>query len=124
MIACSQNVEIEQSMRLFEKGVEIIPCLTKAGQIDIPDLLARLADHGVNRVMFEGGAKIAEALIADNLIDELAIFKAPHNIGKKGTPAFAGTTLHKIVKRLSLRKKARLKVGRDELSLYHRHAKG
>jgi len=124
MIACSQNVEIEQSMRLFEKGVEIIPCRTKAGQIDLSDLLTRLADHGINRVMFEGGAKIAEALIEDNLVDELAIFKAPHKIGKNGTPAFAGTTLHKIVKRLSWRKKTQLKVGCDDLSLYHRPIKG
>lgn len=124
MIACSQNIEIEQSMKLFEKGVEIIPCRTKAGQIDLSDLLTRLADHGVNRVMFEGGAKIAEALIEDNLIDELAIFKAPHKIGENGTPAFAGTTLRKIIKRLSLRKKAQLKVGCDELSLYQRAIKG
>ena len=124
MIACSQNVEIEHSVRLFEKGVEIIPCRTKAGQIDLSDLLTRLADHGINRVMFEGGARIAEALIEDNLVDELAIFKAPHKIGQFGTPAFAGTRLHKIVKRLSLREKSRLKVGCDDLSLYHRSIKG
>ncbi len=124
MIACSQEVEIEQGMRLFEKGVEIIPCRTKSGHIDLSDLLARLADHGVNRVMFEGGAKIAEALIEDNLIDELAIFKAPHNIGDIGVPAFAGSTLHQIVKSLSLRKKSQLKVGCDDLTLYHRSKKG
>ncbi len=124
MIACSQNVEIDQSMKLFEKGVEIIPCRTKAGQIDLSDLLTRLADHGINRAMFEGGAKIAEALIEDNLIDELAIFKAPHSIGKNGKPAFAGTTLHKVTKRLFLRKKCRFNVGRDQLTLYRRSIKG
>jgi len=124
MIACAQNVEIEHSMKLFEKGVEIVPCHTRAGRIDLSDLLARLADHGINRVMFEGGAGIAEALIEDNLIDELAIFKAPRNIGKKGTPAFTGTSVHKITKRLSLRKKCKLKVGCDDLSLYHRQVKG
>ncbi len=124
MIACSQDVEIEQSLKLYEKGVEIIPCAVKAGRIDLPQLLAKLADHGINRALFEGGARIAEALIEDQLIDELAIFKAPHRIGKKGTPAFAGTTLAKVVKRLSLIKDYKLDVGGDELTLYHRRIEG
>ncbi len=124
MIACSQDVEIEQSLKLFEKGVEIIPCAVKAGRVDLSDLLAKLADHGVNRVLFEGGAKIAAALIEDQLIDQLAIFKAPHTIGEKGSPAFASTTLNEVTKQLSLVEDYKLDVGGDQLTLYHRIIKG
>jgi len=123
MIACSLDVEIEQSMKLYEKGIEIIPCNVKDGRVDLADLLAKLADHGINRTLFEGGAKIADTLIKARLIDELAVFKAPYRIGKKGTPAFATTTLHKTVKLLGMRKTSKLKVGDDELSLYHKRDK-
>jgi len=124
MIACSQDVEIEQSLKLFEKGVEIIPCADKAGRVDLIDLLAKLADHGVNRVLFEGGAKIAATLIENHLIDHLAIFKAPHKIGEKGTPAFASTTLKQVTKQLSLVEDYKLDVGGDQLTLYHRAIEG
>jgi diaminohydroxyphosphoribosylaminopyrimidine deaminase / 5-amino-6-(5-phosphoribosylamino)uracil reductase len=119
MIACSQDVEIEQSLKLFEKGVEIIPCADKAGRVDLTDLLAKLAAHGVNRVLFEGGAKIAAALIEDQLIDQLAIFTAPFDIGVKGTPAFASITLDEVTKQLSLVEDYKLNVGGDQLTLYH-----
>lgn len=123
MIACSQEVEIEQSLKLYEKGVEIIPCAVKSGHIDLSDLLAKLADHGVNRSLFEGGAEIAATLAAERLIDELAIFQAPHIIGEKGTPAFASMRVNEVVKQLSLVEEYKLDVGGDEMTLYHRRMK-
>ncbi len=120
MIACSQDVEIDRSLEFYEKGVEIIPCADKAGQVDLTDLLAKLANHGINRVLVEGGAGIAATLIADQLIDELAIFKAPHEIGNIGTPAFDGTTLSKVVEKLSLVEECKIDLGCDQLTLYHR----
>jgi len=123
MIACSQDVEIEQSLKLYEKGVEIIPCAIKAGRIDFSDLLMKLADHGINRALFEGGAEVAETLTENRLIDELVIFKATRKIGKMGTRAFASTSLSEVVKQLSLIEEYKLDVGGDEMTLYHRRMK-
>lgn len=120
MIMCSQNIEINKSLKLLEKGVEVIPCSLKSDRVDLTDMLSKLADHGINRLLVEGGAKIAEALVDDRLVDELAIFKAPIDIGPEGTAAFASRTLSGVVKKLSMVEDYKLKIGPDELNLYHR----
>ena len=54
------------------------------GRLDMADALARLAKRGISRLMSEGGARLAENLLQDGLVDELVILESPHNLGSGG----------------------------------------
>jgi diaminohydroxyphosphoribosylaminopyrimidine deaminase/5-amino-6-(5-phosphoribosylamino)uracil reductase len=49
------------------------------------DLLAALAQRGLLEILFEGGPTLAGALLADDLIDRVALFVAPLVVGR-GAP--------------------------------------
>ena len=47
-------------------------------------VLADLAARGMTRVLLECGPKLAAAFLADDLVDELALFTAPHEVAMQG----------------------------------------
>ncbi len=59
------------------------------GGIDLAAALAALAERGITRLLVEGGARLAAALLRAGLVDRLAWFHAPLLIGGDGTPAIA-----------------------------------
>ena len=91
---------------------------TAEGRVDLPDAMAKLARRGINRVMAEGGAILARALLDDDLVDEVALFRAPMTIGGEGVDAIAGLPLSVIPDRFKLI--AQETLGSDALSLYGR----
>ena len=73
---------------LRECGVDVIEVAAK--DTGIPDLQAGLeilAARGITRLMVEGGAHLAAALIQADLVDRLEWFRAPSLIGADGIPA-------------------------------------
>ena len=73
---------------LRECGVEVIA--VAARDTGIPDMQAGLeimAQRGVTRLLVEGGAHLAAALIRADLVDRLEWFRAPSLIGADGVPA-------------------------------------
>ncbi len=56
-------------------------------QIDLAVVMKMLADSGVTRVLVEGGAHLAAALLRRGLVDRLVWFRAARLIGGDGLPA-------------------------------------
>jgi diaminohydroxyphosphoribosylaminopyrimidine deaminase/5-amino-6-(5-phosphoribosylamino)uracil reductase len=55
--------------------------------VDLSAALAKLADRGITRVLVEGGAQLAAALLRADLVDRIAWFHAPAVMGGDGWPA-------------------------------------
>ncbi|HEY7764675.1 MAG TPA: bifunctional diaminohydroxyphosphoribosylaminopyrimidine deaminase/5-amino-6-(5-phosphoribosylamino)uracil reductase RibD, partial [Aestuariivirgaceae bacterium] len=71
-----------------QAGAEIISCPAIApGRVELAGGLERLAERGVNRLLVEGGANLAAQLIAEDLVDEIALFTSPKKLGAQGVPA-------------------------------------
>ena len=68
-----------QAQALAAAGVEVV----RAG--GLRDGLAQLADRGLVEILCEGGPTLAAALLADGLVDRVAIFVAPLVVGR-GAP--------------------------------------
>ena len=49
-----------------------------------PAALQDLAAHGMTRAMLECGPTLAAAFLQDDLVDELALFRAPHDVAMTG----------------------------------------
>ncbi len=75
--------------RVFEEcGVRVIAVApNEPGTIDMPGAFAVLAEHGLTRVLVEGGGRLAATLLRDDLVDHLQWFRAPSIIGGDGVAA-------------------------------------
>ncbi|MGH2461022.1 MAG: RibD family protein, partial [Chloroflexota bacterium] len=59
----------------------LIAARNPRGQVDLPDLLARLAARDVGSILVEGGRGLITAMLQDRLADRLVICIAPKVIG-------------------------------------------
>lgn len=63
------------------------------GEAWLADCLALLAVEGVGRMMVEGGARTLAAFLEDGLVDQLAVFMCPRELGPGALPALPGRQL-------------------------------
>ncbi len=106
---------------LKSTGATIVHCgATLNGKVDLHDAMQRLGGRGVNRVLAEGGAHMAKALVEEDLVDELALFTAPGDIGEGGLAAFAGIPVSTITSSPKFRARRHAFVGEDKLAVYER----
>jgi diaminohydroxyphosphoribosylaminopyrimidine deaminase/5-amino-6-(5-phosphoribosylamino)uracil reductase len=68
-------------------GAELIACQPGEPGVDLADALRNLAARGLTRLLVEGGAHIAAALLRADLVDRIAWFHAPSIMGGDGWPA-------------------------------------
>jgi diaminohydroxyphosphoribosylaminopyrimidine deaminase/5-amino-6-(5-phosphoribosylamino)uracil reductase len=68
---------------LEERGIGIDRS-TGRGPLDLRAVLERLAAHARSRVFCEGGPTLASALLAQGLVDEAVVFRAPKPLGRRG----------------------------------------
>jgi diaminohydroxyphosphoribosylaminopyrimidine deaminase/5-amino-6-(5-phosphoribosylamino)uracil reductase len=80
----------ERRAALAGCGVEIIDVPARSGgETDLAAALAALAKKGITRVLVEGGATLAAALVRADLVDRIVWFRAPTLIGGDGLPALS-----------------------------------
>ncbi len=89
-------------------GVEPIEVpVSRSSELDLGAALAELGRRGLTRILAEGGARLAGALLEADLVDRLAWFHAPCLLGGDGLPAVEAFGVAKLAaaprfKRLSL----------------------
>jgi diaminohydroxyphosphoribosylaminopyrimidine deaminase/5-amino-6-(5-phosphoribosylamino)uracil reductase len=90
------------------------------GGLDLPYLLRALGRRGVTRVLAEGGAGLAAALLRQGLVDRLVWFHAPAVMGGDGHPATEGLRLAALSAMPRFRRTALRAIGDDMLSEFER----
>jgi diaminohydroxyphosphoribosylaminopyrimidine deaminase/5-amino-6-(5-phosphoribosylamino)uracil reductase len=80
------------------------------------DALGQMA--GINRLLVEGGARVARRFIEAGLVDEVQIFRSPVVLGPQGVDALAGLALEKALGSYARREEEML--GVDRLSVYEK----
>lgn len=91
-----------------------------AGGLDLPSLLRALGRRGVTRVLAEGGAGLAAALLRQGLVDRLVWFHAPAVMGGDGHPALEGLRLAALSAMPRFHRTAQRAIGDDMLSEFER----
>jgi diaminohydroxyphosphoribosylaminopyrimidine deaminase/5-amino-6-(5-phosphoribosylamino)uracil reductase len=89
LLACTLAAPPDRMAALQRAGAEIVRCRTRAGRVDLKDLLRRLAGRGLTSMLVEGGARIHGSFLTGALWDELYLFVAPKLAGKDA-PSWAG----------------------------------
>jgi diaminohydroxyphosphoribosylaminopyrimidine deaminase/5-amino-6-(5-phosphoribosylamino)uracil reductase len=81
LIACAVE-DAEREQRLTAKGAEVLRIPNERGKVDLPALMKRLAERGINEVHVEAGFKLNGSLVSAGVVDELLVYLAPMLIGE------------------------------------------
>jgi diaminohydroxyphosphoribosylaminopyrimidine deaminase/5-amino-6-(5-phosphoribosylamino)uracil reductase len=88
--------------------------------VDDAEALTQLAADGIQRVLVEGGGKLAASLIAGGLVDHLEWFRAPMVLGEEGRPSVAALALSRLADAPRFTRVALRELGPDVWESYER----
>ena len=119
ILLTAEDAQEERAASLTALGATIIRGpRDQAGNLDLVEGLARLAQFGLTSILCEGGAGIAGALLRGGLVDRLAWHRAPILLGDNGLPALRGLGLDRLADAPHLRMIAREQYDDDVLETY------
>lgn len=92
LVLVGETCDVARRRRLERSGatVESVPIDRQTGRVDLRAVIHVLARRGILRVLCEGGATLAGALVRWGLVDELLLMYAPRIIGADGLAAIGG----------------------------------
>ena len=102
-------------------GVQLLAVGGTPSGVDLHAGLRALGDHGITRLLVEGGAQIAAALLRDGLVDRIAWFHAPAIMGGDGWPAVQPFGMHRLDAMPRFVCRHVMSLGSDMLSEFVRH---
>jgi diaminohydroxyphosphoribosylaminopyrimidine deaminase / 5-amino-6-(5-phosphoribosylamino)uracil reductase len=105
-----------------ELGVTIIQVAGAEAGVDLAAGLHALAEAGITRVLVEGGAQIAAALLRADLVDRIAWFHAPAVLGADAWPAVQGFGIEKLAAMPRFIRGDAVRLGDDMLSEFVRNS--
>ena len=90
-VVTADDAPVDASARLEALGVRVVRVPRAAtGALDLARVLHALGKEGIVELLVEGGARLAGALVEQDLADELIWFVAPIALGAEGAPALIG----------------------------------
>jgi diaminohydroxyphosphoribosylaminopyrimidine deaminase / 5-amino-6-(5-phosphoribosylamino)uracil reductase len=103
---------------LQQKGCKVFRVGDVDGRLDLDEVLKVLAGQGITRLMVEGGPKIAGAIAAAGMVDEMAVLHGEKSIGAGGIEPLEGMPLDGLTGQLHARGSEKL--GPDTLEVFER----
>ena len=109
---------------LEKRGANVITVPTNDdGYIDLGVAARKLGEQGLTRVLVEGGAYLAAALIKDGVIDRLEWLTAPSLLGEDGRPSLKSLGVETLTQRHQFKPYACKMLGNDRLESFVRAEK-
>jgi diaminohydroxyphosphoribosylaminopyrimidine deaminase/5-amino-6-(5-phosphoribosylamino)uracil reductase len=90
----------------------------REGQVDLAAALKALGEHGITRLLVEGGAGLVAAFLRARLVDRLVWVHAPLVIGGEGVPAIAGLDLAALADARAFERLSTETIGVDVLTTF------
>lgn len=81
LIAASEDAPMVRQRELETVGAIVVRLPARDDEIDLPVLLARLCDEGIETLMVEGGARVITSFLQARLVDRIIVTIAPTIIG-------------------------------------------
>jgi diaminohydroxyphosphoribosylaminopyrimidine deaminase/5-amino-6-(5-phosphoribosylamino)uracil reductase len=119
-IALTANPVGAKAMK--DAGVEVVEVPASAEGIDVGIAMKALGDLGLTRVLVEGGGKLAASLLAADLVDRIAWYRAPFAIGGDGVSGIGALALASMVEARAFVRTGLQPLGPDVLETYRRNA--
>ena len=105
----SRTGELPLQSSLARKGAEVL-------RGSVAEVLADLGARGINRLMVEGGARVARSFLEAGLVDQFHLIRSPKTLGPEGVDGLAGLPLDQALQPFTLIEQEKL--GSDLLTVY------
>ncbi len=105
IIAVSKAAPKEKIEAFKEKGAEVI--VAGKDKVDFKELLSKLYEKGIKKLMVEGGSSVNWELIKNDLVDEIRLIHLPVVVGGNDVPSLTsgeGFKTLEAVKRFSIKR--------------------
>lgn len=112
----------ERKAALAAAGARIMEVGGGSGGLNIHEVFRNLSEEGLTRILVEGGAQLASTLVAEDLLDEVVLFRAPVVVGPDGVRALSGYALSAIERSPRFRQIEAAAIGEDQMRRYLRAA--
>lgn len=102
-----------KKQRLEQAGFVVHRLARQNGRLDLPSVMAYLAEQQINEVLVEAGAILNGALLKESLLDELIVYMAPCILGDEGRGLFHLPGIRAIEEKILLKLSNFRHVGAD-----------
>jgi diaminohydroxyphosphoribosylaminopyrimidine deaminase/5-amino-6-(5-phosphoribosylamino)uracil reductase len=82
----SRSGELPPESRLARRHATVL-------RMSVAEALAELGRLGINRLMVEGGARVARSFLEAGLVDQFHLIRSPQTLGPEGVDGLAGLPL-------------------------------
>ena len=115
-----EGTNLAREDAFVDLGAKLIKIPGSSVGVDLTAAMAALGSAGLTRVLVEGGAKLAAALLRADLVDRIAWFHAPAVMGGDGWPAVQAFGTETLDRMPRFRRDCITVIGNDMLSEYSR----
>jgi diaminohydroxyphosphoribosylaminopyrimidine deaminase/5-amino-6-(5-phosphoribosylamino)uracil reductase len=110
----------ERHQTFRDCGVDLIEVPAEGETVNLRLALQELGKRGITRVLAEGGAQLAAALLRGGLVDHLNWFRAPRLIGGDGVQAISAFGIDRLAAAPHFARTAIEALGEDSLESFRR----
>ncbi|MBI2504783.1 MAG: bifunctional diaminohydroxyphosphoribosylaminopyrimidine deaminase/5-amino-6-(5-phosphoribosylamino)uracil reductase RibD [Candidatus Latescibacteria bacterium] len=114
VLVTAQSAPLATRRAFAAQGVEVWTFPSRAGRLDLRQVLERAGNEGLTSILLEGGGLLAAAALRARIVDQVRIFVAPCLIGE-GVPAIGELGIRRLAQALRLEKVALRRLGPDLL---------
>lgn len=116
IVATTAKASNRKKKTFHKKGVNVIVCPIRGGQIDLKWLFKELANEEIMSILVEGGARVIGSVLRDKLADKMYIYIAPRIFGDQGAlSSVVGLRTRRVHQSVKLKRMAFKKIGDDVL---------
>jgi diaminohydroxyphosphoribosylaminopyrimidine deaminase/5-amino-6-(5-phosphoribosylamino)uracil reductase len=105
---------------LRQRGCEVFRVTEKNGRLDLGEVLKRLNEQGITRLMVEGGPTVAASFVDADLVDEAVLLRGEKLIGADGIDALEGMPLTALTQSPRLKVRESVRSGADTIDTFER----
>lgn len=105
----SRTGELPHQSHLARRHAEVL-------RGSVVEALAELGQRGINRLMVEGGARVARSFLEAGLVDQFHVIRSPKSLGAEGVDGLAGLPLDQALQPFDMIEQEKL--GSDLLTVY------
>jgi len=108
--------QMTENRAILGKKARILEVKGKEGQIDLKDMLKKLARQGISNILVEGGGTLIGSLFDEGLVDKVMFFISPKIIGgKDAIGSVMGHGIARLDSAITLKNMAVRRFGEDIL---------
>ena len=115
----SNEASEERKTEWLELGAGLFECQVDNFGVSIKDIMKKLSEKGITRLLCEGGGKLAASLIRSELIDEIVTFHGGLTIGADGFCSIGKLGVCSLSEAKRWRLDRTLSFGTEVLNIWH-----